>query len=255
MAREVLLTGIVHDRSDAGLLSVGNGRSASLRKEDSGELKLVVQKNDGTEEISAVGQISATKSTSGSFQPVAADLELSGAAGSSNPTNPKFLAGVMGNLLGDGLSGISNYLGGVIGHYSVTGIKTTTYPAGAVLGGIGDTVTECDGAFVAYIDGDSGVTKAGAALKVRNNNSTPGSGFAFGVDLFDAAHDGYLAVAYRTADIRLEKANAIKSGSVDPSAGGGVDLPKGSLYLRDNGGVGSTVFYKHGAAATDWTAL
>src|SRR5258708_26398731 len=106
---------------------------------------------------------------------MAADLTLDAAAGSGTSANPKYLAAAMFNLFGDVLTRVSNYLAGVIGAYSITGTKATTYPAGAVLGQITDGVTDVDGAFVAYIDGDSAQTKAGAAFTVRNNNSIGGS--------------------------------------------------------------------------------
>lgn len=143
-----------------------------------------------------------------SFQLVSADLTLEAASGSSSSGNPKFLAGGMFSLHGASLTATANYLGGVIGQYDIPGTLSTTYPAGAVLGMIADGTTAANGAFVAFIDGDSSQTKAGAAYTVRNNNSTAGSGFAYGVDLLGAAHDGYPAVAYTTAEIRLS--NGIK---------------------------------------------
>lgn len=144
----------------------------------------------------------------GSYQSVAFDLTIGADSGSADGTNPKYIGTAMFNLLGADLTASkdANYLGGVIGAYSITGTKRTTYPAGAILGQITDGVTQADGAFVAYIDGDSATTTAGAAYKVRNNNSTAASGFDFGVDLQDAAHDGYAAVDkdfYLKAPMRL----------------------------------------------------
>jgi len=138
-----------------------------------------------------------------SHQSTSADLTLSAGAGSADGSNPKYLAASMWNLFGDTLTKDANYLGGSISAYSITGTKATTYPSGAVLAQITDGVTEADGAVVAYIDGDSSLTKAGAAFTVRNNNSTPGSGFHFGLDLKGAAHDGYPAVAYLDGEIRF----------------------------------------------------
>lgn len=136
-----------------------------------------------------------------SFQPVGIDLNLAAAAGS---TGGKFLSPVMGNVLGTNLTKAGNYIGGLIGHYNIAGSNATTYPSGAVLGGIGDGTTTAKGAFVAYIDGDSALTTANAAFKVMGNNSTGGSQFAYGLDLFDASHDGFNAVSYTTADIRFQ---------------------------------------------------
>jgi len=174
----------------------------------------------------------------GSYQAVAADLNLDAGAGDS--TNPKFIGAVMGNLLGDALTKTKNYLGGLIGHYSVTGARATTYPAGAVLAGIGDGSDLADGAVVAYVDGDSAVTKANAAFKAMSNNSTPGSGFDYGMDLFGAAHDGYSELAILKADVRLSKEVCLLNGAgapVDGGAGTGAGFAQiGSMYFdRTNG--------------------
>jgi hypothetical protein len=169
---------------------------------------LVLNNNKGVE-------IAASYASAGSFQPVAVDLTPSATAGSGDGADPDFVAAIMGNLLGEDLTADANYLGGLIGHYSVTGAKATTYPAGAVLAGISDGVTEADGAFVAYIDGDGSQTNAGAAFKVRHNNSTVGSGFSYGLDLYDAAHDGYNAVDFVTADIRLHNQMVIHNDEAD----------------------------------------
>lgn len=144
-----------------------------------------------------------------SFQLVAADLTLEAGAGSSTGSNPKYLAAIMGNVFGTSLTSDANYIAGLVGAYSVLGTKATTYPAGAVLGQISDGVTQADGAFVAYIDGDSAQTNAGAAFTVRNNNSVPGSGFAYGLDLLGATHDGFPAVAYTVAQIRFSNGTKV----------------------------------------------
>lgn len=193
----------------------------------------------------------ATYSTSGSHQEVAADLTLAAAAGSAGAGgDTDYLAAIMGNVLGADLTKIANYLAGLIGLYSVTGVKATTYPAGAVLAGIADGVTEADGAVVAYIDGDSAVTTAGAAFKVRNNNSHAASGFSFGLDLQDAAHDGYQAVDkdfYLSAPVRLVNDVVQLVGSGVPTngvsgTGAGVagpgsqytDFTNANLYINGN---------------------
>jgi len=167
-----------------------------------------------------------------SFQPWAIDLELIVNAGSDDGANPKFLAPFMGNLLGADLLADANYLGGVIGAYSVTGVKATTYPAGAVLGIVMAEVTEVDGAVVAVLDGD-GLTIANAAFKARANNSTPGSGFTYGLDLHDPAHDGFSALAILRADIRLSNQIVIMSGSGAPVNGTTGDnfAGTGSMYI------------------------
>lgn len=44
------------------------------------------------------------------------------------------------------------------------------------------------------------------------------------------------------------------AGTADPTAGGGVAAPEGSLYCRFVAGAGQ-VYYKMGAANTDWTLI
>lgn len=146
---------------------------------------------------------------SGSRQGLAYDLEVGAQVGSDEGTDPKYIAPAMFNLLGADLENGANYLGGVIGAYSITGTKATSYPAGAVLGQITDGVTEADGAFVAYVDGDGSVTTARAAYAVMSNNSTPGSGFEVGLDLQGEAHDGYNAVEYSVAEIRFSNGTKV----------------------------------------------
>lgn len=189
-------------------------------------------------------ETSRTYSAAGSFQLLAADLTLASTAGTSDAGDADFLGATMGNVLGSNLLNTHNYVGGVIGHYSVTGTNASTYPVGAVLGGIGDGTTTADGAFVAYIDGDSALTTAGAAFKVMNNNSTPGSGFDFGVDLQDAAHDGYAAVDedfYNKAPVRLVQDVVVLVDNGAPTSGvsgtGAGTAGKGSLYVDTTAGV------------------
>lgn len=143
-----------------------------------------------------------------SHQSDAADLTLDAKVGSNDATNPKFLAASMWNVFGDALAKTANYIAGVIGAYSITGTKASTYPTGAVLAQISDGVTEADGAVVAYIDGDSSQTKANAAFKVMHNNSNAGSGFHWGMD-FKSQHDGYNPVAFLDGEIRLSNGTKI----------------------------------------------
>lgn len=143
-----------------------------------------------------------------SYQGIAADVTLEVDSGSSSGSNPKFLAGGMLSIHGTSLTATANYLGGVIGQYDITGTKATTYPAGAVLGMIADGTTQADGAFVAFIDGDSSVTQARAAYAVMSNNSNASSKFSVGLDLQGLTHDGYQPVSYSVAEIRLS--NGIK---------------------------------------------
>lgn len=184
-------------------------------------------------------QFADTYSGTSSYQPIWADLTLAAAAGS---TDGKFLAPFMGNVFGTNLTKAGNYIGGLIGHYSIDGTNASTYPVGGVLAGITDGTTTADGAFVAYIDGDSAVTTARAAFKVMTNNSTAASGFDFGLDLQDAAHDGYAAVDedfYLKAPVRLvqDVVFLVNDGSpVDGTSGSGAgDAGPGSLFFDTSG--------------------
>jgi hypothetical protein len=61
-----------------------------------------------------------------------------------------------------------------------------------------------------------------------------------------------MADNFRTGVVQLANANVL-SGTVDPTAGGGVPAPLGSVYCRNVAAAGQ-VFLKTGAADTDWTA-
>lgn len=189
-----------------------------------------------------------------SFQAYAPDLTLAAGAGKDLP-NTAFLAAVMGNVLGDALTKTGDYLAGVIGAYSVTGVKGTHMQAGAILGVIMDGVTAGDGALVAVVDGDSAQTNVNAAFAYRMNNSVPGSGVDFGLDLFGAAHDGFDEARIIKASIRMAKEVCIltKAGvPADGIAGTGagfaekgslcVDLTNGKLYV--NGGSKASPTWK-----------
>lgn len=184
-----------------------------------------------------------------SFQVLPIDLPVGPDAG-SGVGSPKFIAPVMGNLLGEDLVKQGAYLGGVIGAYSVLGAKATHYPAGGVIGIVMDGVTAVDGAVVAHLDGDSAQTISNAAFKATMKNSTPGSGFTYGLDLYQAGVDGYPDLAILNADIRFHTAATMRSGSGAPS----YSAPKGSIYLRIDGADGDEVLYYNSAAGNNWVA-
>lgn len=182
-----------------------------------------------------------------SFQNLQPDLNVGPGVGVNGPSTA-FIASIMGNLIASNLTKTGNYLGAGIFHYNISGTNATTYPSGSVLAGIGDTSLTAKGAVIAYIDGDSGPTNAEAAFKVMNNNSTPASGFDFGLDLQDAAHDGYLPVDsafYKKAELRLTEDVCVLLNSGAPTdgalgTGAGVtgtgslvvDFTNGSAYIN-----------------------
>lgn len=192
------------DRELIGCTRGFGGTTAASHVRDTA-VELLYQENTTPTSNAKIELTDLYESTS-SHQSIAADLICASGVGSDS--DPKYIAPIMGNIFGNLLSKTKPYLAGVIGAFSVTGAKSSTYPTGAVLAQVSDGVTDVDGAVVAYIDGDSAQTNAGAAFTVRNNNSVPGSGFAHGLDLKGASHDGYPAVSYTSSEIRFS--NGIK---------------------------------------------
>jgi hypothetical protein len=130
--------------------------------------------------------------TGSSYQIIGVDLNLAAGAGSDTLTNPKFLAPIMGNVLGADLTEAANYLAGVIGAYSITGAKATEYPAAPIIGILFDGA-QADALVLAVLDGDDGgaATNARAAFGVAINNNNTSSGVQYGVDLYAAANANY----------------------------------------------------------------
>lgn len=131
--------------------------------------------------------IDADAST-GSHQAIAADLELAATAGRDTSA---YKGAIMGNVIGSALTKLGNIVAGIIGKYSIESTNASNYPKAGVIGEVGDSTTTADGAFVAVLGGDSGVTTARAAYTIDNQNSTPNSKFTYGLDLRGVDHDGY----------------------------------------------------------------
>lgn len=185
----------------------------------------------------------------GSFQPIAPDLNLAAGAGSDDGADPSYLGTIMGNVLGADLTEDSNYIGGVIGAYSVTGAKASNYPTGAVLAQITDGVTEVQGAVTAYIDGDGTQTNANAAFAIMQNNSVPGSGFDWVVDGHGEAHDGYNAAVPIKGFARVNVNSldlpvgiyfgvATDDAGIVAQVGADATIGDGSLYISHVAGAG-----------------
>ena len=129
----------------------------------------------------------------GSFQPVGVDLELDPLAGSDDGTNPKFLAAIMGNVLGADLTNDSNFIAGVIGALAITGTKGSDYPVAAVAGVLFDGV-QADCIVLANLNGDDNsgnLTNARAAFGVSVDNNVAGSGCDYGLSLYAAPNTNY----------------------------------------------------------------
>src|SRR5688572_9262544 len=118
-------------------------------------------------------ELSQSREGEGSYQVMAADLELDAGAGTSDAGDTDFLAGMMGHVMGGTLTKTHNYLAGVIGATSISGNNATVLPNAALLGIAMDGVTDLDGVVVAHIDGDdpSSETHVGAMFKARMVNN------------------------------------------------------------------------------------
>jgi hypothetical protein len=97
-------------------------------------------------------------------------------------------------------------------------------------------------------------------FKVRCNNSTAASGPNFGLDLQDAAHDGYIpvdAAFYKSAPVRIVADVCLLVGSGDPvngTTGANVCGP-GSLYFDVAITTKAVYVNTNTKASPTWTAL
>jgi len=152
--------------------------------------------------------LSPTFTAAGSDQSVEADATLSSFTGG-------YGGGVMGHVMGTLAAG-NSIVGGLIGKYNVSDGGDSDHPQAGVVGEVGEeSAGTADGAFIAVLGGDAGELDAGTAYGVRYLNSTAGSQFNYGLDLYSAAIDTYLPVTYATADIRLSNSTTIASGVID----------------------------------------
>jgi hypothetical protein len=102
-----------------------------------------------------------------------------------------------------------NHIAGVAGEFAVIGSYTNNALMAGVMGIINTNTLSGDAAVMAFMDGDSGVTTCRAAFGVAMAQTTPGSGFEFGIDLKmqDPVADGGGSsgvIAYTKANIRME---------------------------------------------------
>ncbi len=162
----------------------------------------------------------------GSFQTLSGGLTYQDNAGGTG----YYHAGVMGNFFGDALTNTAASLhAGVIGSYNVTTSDANTGAQAGVVGEVGDgAVASGTSAIMAVLGGDGGALTPDAAYGVQYFNSTAGSHFNYGLDLYHATTTGYTnsAVDYGVADIRLASGATISSGSATPGT-----CVTGSLFL------------------------
>ena len=157
----------------------------------------------------------ATTVGGGSTVGAASTLTVDPAFGSNDWNDPASAQAVRGRVAGSNLTKTHNYIVGTTGTYNVTGTNASVFPKVGVLGVIGDTTTTADAAVMAFVDGDGGETRAGAAFKVGMINTTANSGFDYGLDLqFFSSGVPSSTRPYKQADIRLGKGSHLTFGDV-----------------------------------------
>ncbi len=194
--------------------------------------------------------------SAGSYQNLAGDLTLEGAAGDDSV----FLSPIMGNLHGSTLTPTASgndyvYHSGVVGAYNVDTSDTAGTKAGVIglIGSDGSTTGTLANGFTAVIDSGDGstATVGNAAYGVAYTSPASGTHFNYGLDLYHAAFSdvgGSSLVDYGTADIRLAAGTTISSGSANPST-----CVTGSLFLDTDGGADATL--RACTATNTWTAV
>jgi hypothetical protein len=168
-------------------------------------------------------------------------LAVDSAFGSNDANDPASAQAIRGRVTGSNLSRTRNYVTGVTGQYLVTGTNNSEFINAGLLGVVGDQTTTANAAVVAYLDGDGGLTTAGAAYGVSMKNSTPGSGFDYGLDLqwIDLNLSG-MDVPFKVADIRFNNGVTLVANTA------------GNININAN--VSATSFSGNGANLTDVAA-
>ena len=159
-----------------------------------------------------------------SVQPIWGDIFLEKTAGGSTATTPRYLVGVMGNVLEEtlasGLTATANMIAGVIGKNDIQGAISSTWPSAGVVGEVGDK-SVATYAVLAVMGGDTGSPKPVAMFGVDWHNSTAATEADFGLDLQgNGTHNSFKNPHYSKGQIRLggrvKKANgAIVEGGDD----------------------------------------
>ena len=135
-----------------------------------------------------------------------------------------------------------NHMAGAVGEFAVIGTYANFGLMAGVMGTINTNTLSGDAAVMAFMDGDSGVTTARCAFGVAMAQTTPGSGFDFGIDLkmqdpvFDASGP-VSVIPYKKANIRMESDVVVMTGAGAPTDGTTGDnfAGPGSLYVDITG--------------------
>jgi hypothetical protein len=184
-------------------------------------------------------------------------LAIDSAFGSNDANDPASAQAVRGRVTGNNLTKTRNYVAGVTGQYLVTGTNASEFINTGLLGVVGDQTTTANAAVVAYLDGDGGLTTAGSAYGVSMKNSTPGSGFDYGLDLqFIDLNVAGTTTPFKQADIRFNNgvelvANTANNISInaDVTVGNITATNLGNIATANLDGSNSNVLYGNGVFA------
>ena len=187
-------------------------------------------------------------------------LNVASTFGSNSSAEPASAQAIRGRVTGANLTKTRNYVTGVTGQYLITGTNASEFIKAGVLGVVGDQTTTADGAVVAYLDGDGGLTTANAAYAVSMKNSTPNSGFNYGLDLqfISLNLGGVTTSTFKQADIRFNNgvklvANTANNISINANVtvGNIIATNLGNIAIINLDGNGSNVLRGNGTFAAD----
>ena len=180
-------------------------------------------------------------------------LAIDSAFGSNDANDPASAQSIRGRVTGSNLSKTRNYVAGVTGQYLITGTNASEFINTGLLGVVGDQTTTANAAVVAYLDGDGGLTTAGSAYGVSMKNSTPGSGFDYGLDLqFINLDIVGTTTPFKQADIRFNNgvelvanvANTISLGA-SLTVNGNLTLPEGGTITNNIPPATFTILFQY----------
>jgi hypothetical protein len=190
-------------------------------------------------------------------------LAIDSAFGSNDANDPASAQAVRGRVTGSNLTKTRNYVAGVTGQYLVTGTNASEFINTGLLGVVGDQTTTANAAVVAYLDGDGGLTTAGSAYGVSMKNSTPGSGFDYGLDLqFINLNVAGTTTPFKQADIRFNNGVEIvanTAGNISINANVNLGNAVTANYFIGSGGniayQQTNTFYVDPSRSDTYTAI
>lgn len=189
-----------------------------------------------------------------SFQALAVDFRPTAAFGTSTNNAPVYGAAIMGNIINaTAITPTDNMLAGIIAKNDITADPSTTYPHAALIAEVGDGST-ADYAVLAVLGGDAAATTPVAMFGVDRWSSVVASQPTYGLDLAGpAAHDGYGAMIYSTADIRFSSGGLLATFTTAITANTTTtSLAAGTLAKTTNATGRASLFVSDG---TKWQFL